>query len=111
MLGKRRGGHVGLHTDGHRNGAATDVRKALGHRGRVGIIQSHAAVFEWLVDPKQAELAHFSEHLMGGEDLGLLPFIDMRVDLGIDEFLQCVLQCQMLRGIRRGGELIHGAVS
>ena len=45
---------------------------------------------------EKAQIAHFLEHWMRGKDAGLLPFIDVRIDLGGNEFLQAATQLLML---------------
>jgi hypothetical protein len=85
---QRRRRHVGLHADRHRHAAAADRAKLLGHHQRVAVIQPLAAKFHRLVEAEKSEVAEFLEQLMGREDVGLLPFIDERIDLGRDEFLQ-----------------------
>jgi hypothetical protein len=54
----------------------------------VAVIQSLAAEFHRLVEAEKSEAAELLEQLMGRKNVGLLPFIDERVDLGRDEFLQ-----------------------
>jgi len=53
----------------------------------VGVVEAHAAVLRGLVDAEIALVAHFLEQLVGGEDAGFLPRIDVRVDLRVDELL------------------------
>src|SRR5690606_22552163 len=43
-----------------------------------------------------AEVAHLFEQLMGGEAAALLPFVDVGVDLALDEFANRVAQFVML---------------
>ena len=46
-----------------------------------------------LGEPEHAELAQLLEHLMRrGKISPSLPLVDMRIDLGVDEFLQLALQ-------------------
>ncbi|MET4776863.1 hypothetical protein ABIA28_009077 [Bradyrhizobium elkanii] len=84
---QRRRRHVGLHPDRHRHAAAGDRPELLGHHQRVGIIQSLTAELDRLVEAEETEIAELLEQLMRREDIGLLPFVDMRVDLGRDELL------------------------
>ena len=85
---QRRRRHVGLHADRHRHAAAADRAELLGHHQRVTVIQSLPAKFHRLVEAEKSEVAEFLEQLMGRKDVRLLPFIDERIDLGRDEFLQ-----------------------
>ena len=85
---QRRRRHVGLHPDRHRHAAAGDGAELLSHHQRVGIVEARAAELDRLVQPEEAEAAHLLEQLMRRKDVGLLPCIDMRVDLVGDELLQ-----------------------
>jgi len=92
---QRRGGHVGLHANGHRHAAAIDVAERLGKGQLVAVVESHAAIFLRLVDAEKSGIAEFLEQLVGGKYFGRFPFVDMGIDLGVDEFLQRALQFQM----------------
>ena len=85
---QRRRRHVGLHPDRHRHAAACDGAEFFGHHQRVAVIEPLAAELDRLVEAEKAEIAELLEQLMRGEDVGLLPFVDKRIDLGRDEFLQ-----------------------
>ena len=85
---QRRRRHVGLHPDRHRHAAAADGAEFFGHHQRVAVIESLAAEFDRLVEAEKSEVAELLEQLMRREDVRLLPFIDERIDLGGDEFLQ-----------------------
>ena len=86
--GERRGRHVGLHADRHRHAAAADGAELLGHHHRVGIVEPLAAVLRRLGEAEETEPAELLEQFVGGKSLRLLPFVDERIDLGGDEFLQ-----------------------
>jgi hypothetical protein len=64
----------------------------------VGVIETHAAVLGGLVDAEIALVAHLLEEIVGGEDAGLLPFVDVRVDLAVDEFLHAAANALVLLG-------------
>jgi hypothetical protein len=42
--------------------------------------------------PRKPSFAHLLEHLVRREDLGGLPFVDVGVDLGLDELLHRALE-------------------
>ena len=65
-----------------------DVAQLLGHHHGVGIVEAHAAEFDRLVDAEQAGIAQLLEHLVGGEDAVLLPLVDMRIDVLVDDGAQ-----------------------
>ena len=96
---QRRRGHVGLHADGHRHAAAFDVAQRLGHGHRVGIVEPGAAVLLGLGQAQQAQLAQPLEHLVRGEDLRGLPFVDVRIDLLVDEALERLLDLEVFVGV------------
>jgi hypothetical protein len=85
---QRWSGHIGLHPDRHRHPAAPDRAELLRHHQRVAVIEPLAAELDRLVETEKAEVAEFFEQLMGGENIGLLPFIDKGIDFRGDEFLQ-----------------------
>jgi hypothetical protein len=58
-----------------------DVAQRLGHRHGIRIVEARAAKASGLVRPSKPRLPKLLEHLMGGEDLGRFPFIDVGVDL------------------------------
>src|SRR5690606_16948241 len=80
MLGEGRRAHVGLHADRHRNRATVHVGQRFGEDRGEAVVQAHTAVLDGLVQAEQAELAHLPEDLMGGEELGPLPFVHMGID-------------------------------
>ena len=47
---------------------------------------------------EQAELAHFLEHFMGGENFCCLPFVDMRIDLCINKTFERFLNLLVFMG-------------
>ena len=75
---QRRRRHVGLHPDRHRHAAAGDGAELFRHHQRVGVIEPLAAECYRLVQAEKAEIAELLEQLMRREDVGLLPFVDMR---------------------------------
>jgi hypothetical protein len=94
--------HVGLHTDGHRHAATFDVAQRLGHRHGIGIVEARAAKGLRLGEAQQTQVAKLLEHLMGGKDLGGFPFIDVGVDLGVDEALEGLLDLEVFVGELHG---------
>ena len=72
------------------------MAERLGHRDRVGIVQGLPAILHRLAHAEKAELPHLLEHLVRREYLGFLPFVDERIDFGVDEFLQLPLQLFVL---------------
>jgi hypothetical protein len=99
---QRRGAHVGLHTDGHRHATTFDVAQRLGHRHGIGIVEARAAKGLRLGEAQQTQVAKLLEHLMGGKDLGGFPFIDVGVDLGVDEALEGLLDLEVFVGELHG---------
>src|SRR6185312_7228501 len=81
--GRRR--HVGMDADRHGDGRAAAGAERLAERHLVGIVEALAAEPLGLVDAEEALAAHLLEQLMRRENAGLLPFVDMRVDLGLAE--------------------------
>ena len=57
------------------------------HHQGVGIVEARAAEFDRLVQSEETEIAELLEQRVGGKLTGRLPLVDMRVDLGCDEFL------------------------
>ena len=55
---------------------------------RIGIVEPEPAIFGRLVEAEKSEVAELLEQLMGGKLSRRLPFVDMRIDLAGDEFLQ-----------------------
>ena len=53
--------------------------------GECCVIQPHAAVFGWLIDAEETRVAEFLEQVMGGKQLGLFPFVNVRIDFLVDE--------------------------
>jgi len=74
--------------DRHRHAAAANGAQFLGHHHGIGAIEALAAIFSRLGQAEKTEVAELLEQVMGGKALRLLPFIDERVDLRGDEFLQ-----------------------
>src|SRR6185436_5628750 len=74
--------------DRHRHAAAADEAERLGHHHRVAVVEAGAAVSLGLGQAQQAEVAELLEHLVRRELLGLLPLVDVRVDLVLDHALQ-----------------------
>ena len=62
-----------------------DVAQLLGHDHGVGIVEPHAAELGGFVDPKQSGIAQLLEDLVGGKDAVLLPLVDMRIDVPVDD--------------------------
>src|SRR6185312_1562545 len=65
---------------------------------RVGVVEPLAAELLRLVQPQEAEIAELLEQLMGREDVGLLPLVDVRIDLGRDESLQAAADFVVIGG-------------
>jgi hypothetical protein len=53
-----------------------------------------------LVDAEEAGVAHLLEEFVRREDLGVLPGVDVGVDLGLDELLHRALQFLVFMGIK-----------
>ena len=62
------------------------------------MVASTALILDRLVDTQQARIAHLLEELVGGELAFLLPLVDMRIDLAIDQGLPGLAQRLVLRG-------------
>jgi hypothetical protein len=77
--------HVGLHAERHRDRSGTARAELLRDDHLIRVIEAHAAEGLGLVDAEQPEPARLLEHVMRGERAGLLPGIDVRVDLLVDE--------------------------
>ena len=56
---------------------------------------------------QEAQIAELFEHLVGGEDFRLLPFVHVRVDFGVNKALEGFLHFEMfvgpLHGVSPGG--------
>jgi hypothetical protein len=74
------------------------VAQLLGHHHGVGIVEAHAAVFRGLVDAQQTGIAQLLEDLVGGEDAVLFPFVDVRVDVLVDDGAQRAADLGVFRG-------------
>jgi hypothetical protein len=94
--GERGRRHIGMHANRHRHAAAFDGAKLLGHHHGVGIVEALSAIFNGLVETEKSKVAHLLEELMRRKDAGLLPFVDMRIYFGGDEFLQAAAQLLVL---------------
>jgi hypothetical protein len=90
--------HVGLHADRHRHRAAIDVAQLLGHHHGVGVVEAHAAVFRGLVDAEQAGVAQLLEDFVRREDAVLLPLVDVRIDVLVDDGAQGAADLGVFRG-------------
>src|SRR5262249_35034596 len=55
-----------------------------------------SAIFGGFGEAEKTQVTHFFEQRMRGANAGFLPLIDMRIDLGGDEFLQAAAQLLML---------------
>ena len=76
-----RGGHVGLHGDGHRHAGAAHPPEFLAEDHRVGVIRALAAVGRGVLQAEQPGRAEGLEDVVRGENPGCLPFLDVRHDL------------------------------
>ena len=85
--GERGRRHIGMDADRHRNGAAVHAAEFFRHHQCVRIIEARAAELDRLVQSEKAEIPELLEQLMRRKLTGRLPFVDMRIDLGGDEFL------------------------
>ncbi len=61
--------------------------KFFRHHDRVGIVEPSAAEFGGLVQSEEAEITELLEQFMRRKLTSRLPLVDMRIDLGGDEFL------------------------
>src|SRR5690348_3721309 len=77
--------HVGMDADCHGDGRAAASAQRLAERHLIGIVEALAAEPLGLVDAEEALAAHLLEELMRREDAGLLPLVDIGVDLGLAE--------------------------
>ena len=100
--GQRRRGHVSLHANRHRDGAAVNVAQRLGHRQRIRVIQPGTAIGLGLGQAQQAQVAELFEDLVRRKHLGGLPLVHMGVDLGVNEALEGILDFQVLVGVMHG---------
>ena len=85
---QRRRRHVGLHADRHRDAACADRPELLGHHHAPADVEALPAIFHRLGEAEEAEIAELLEHLVGGIDPRLLPGVDMRIDLGLDQAVE-----------------------
>ena len=74
------------------------MAQLLSHHHGVGIVEPHAAVFDWLVDAEQAGIAQLLEDLVGGKDAVLLPLVDVRIDVLVDDRPQGAADLVVLLG-------------
>ena len=94
---QRRGAHVGLYTDRHRDTAAVNGAELFGGNNRVAVIKAHAAEFFRFGNAQQAEVAGLAEYFVDRKASGLFPFIDVRVDLVFDKLADGAAQCFVFR--------------
>ena len=81
------------------------MAEGLAVDGGEGVVEAEAAELLGLGDAEEAGLAHLAEDLMGGEGRVVLPFVDIRIDLGVDEADEGAAKLFVLRGE------LHGAGS
>ena len=77
--------HVGMHGDAHRDAGGVGLAQLLAEDERVPEVQSLSAVLLGIGQAEHAEVAHLLEEVVRGEDARLLPLLDVRVDLFLDE--------------------------
>jgi hypothetical protein len=65
------------------------VAERLGHHHRVRVIEAGTAPGLGLGEAEIAQPAELAEDLVRREDLGGLPFVDVRIDLLVDERADC----------------------
>ena len=61
--------------------------KFFRHHQCVGIIEARAAEFDRLIESEEAEIAELLEQRVRRKLTSRLPLVDIRIDLGGDEFL------------------------
>ena len=106
VAGERRRRHRDLHAGRHRDRAAIHQAERFRADHGVGEIEPRAAELDRLVDAQQAGIAHLLEQLMGGKGAFLLPLVDMRIDLAVDQRLPGLAQRLVLgREFHRGCSL------
>src|SRR5690606_8824326 len=94
--GKGRGCHVGLHANRHGHAAAMDLPERLGNGEAVGVVEAKPAEGFRLGDAEKSCCAELFEEIMRWEFPRRFPFIDVRVDLLVDEFCEGADQLLML---------------
>jgi len=92
MLGKGGRAHVGLDADGGGNAAAMNGAKGFRPDSAVAVVEAEAAKFNRLADAEEPGLAGLLEQFVARELLDILPFLDVGIDLGIDEAPQGATQ-------------------
>ncbi len=77
--------HVGLDADRHRHAAARANAERLSDNRRVGEVEAEAAIRLVIFYAENAKRAQLLEHFMRRKFFRLLPFLDERIDLILDE--------------------------
>ncbi len=70
----------------------------FGGDDRVAVVEAHAAEFFRFGNAQQAEVAGLAEDLVDRKAPGLFPFLDVRIDLVIDELADGAAQCFVFLG-------------
>jgi hypothetical protein len=100
--GERRRGHVGLHADRHRHGAASAGAQRFGHHDRIAVVELGAADRGGLGEPEQAEVPQLAEDLMRRIDASFFPGLVVGVDLLAAEALDRAAQLLVFVRERHG---------
>lgn len=96
--GEGGGTHVGLYADGHGDAAAADAAEFFGGDDGVAVVQAHAAELLGFGDAQQTEVAGLAQDIVDGEAAGFFPFVDVGVDLTVDEGADGAAQCLVFLG-------------
>ena len=99
-LAECRGAHVRLHGDRHRQPAAAAPGQLLDEDEAGGEVAARAAPALGEVEAEEAELAAAAEDVVR-EETGVLPLVDVRSKLLVDEATDGVAQLVVLLGVDR----------
>ena len=83
-LGDRGCRHVGLDAERHRDRTAAGLTELFDEHDLGGEVTARATPLLGVVQAEEPELARASEHVVGEEAL-VLPLVDVRAQLGVDE--------------------------
>src|SRR6266545_3929767 len=92
VAGQCRRRHGDLHAGCHGDRAPVHQAQRFRADHGVGEVEPRAAVLDGLVDAQEAGIAHLLEQRVSGEGAFLLPFVDVGIDLAIDQRLPGLAQ-------------------
>ncbi|MNS52672.1 hypothetical protein D3C72_853930 [compost metagenome] len=75
-----------------------DGAELFGGDNRIAVVEAHAAEFFRFGNTQQTEVASLAENFVNGKASGLFPFIDVRIDLVLDELADGTAQGFVFRG-------------